>query len=58
MKYIIVFIIVWGLMFWIGNSRLDDGYDFIPAQYNWKGAFISLLLTALIFGIIYLITKM
>ena len=53
MKCIILFIIVWALLFLIGGSRLDDGYDFIPAQYNWKGALISFVLTALMFGMLY-----
>ena len=54
MKYIITFIVAWGLMFWLGNSRLDNGYDFIPAQYNLKGVLKSFILTALTFGFVLL----
>lgn len=57
MKYIILFIIAWALMFWLGNSRVDNGYDFIPAKYNWKGALVSFVLTALMFGMFFLIIK-
>ena len=54
MKYVIIFIITWGLMFWLGNSRLDNGYDFIPTQYNLKGVLTSFILTMLTFGFVFL----
>lgn len=55
---IFAFVICWGLIFWLGCSRLDNGYDYIPAQYNLKGALISLAATIAVFGIDFLIAFM
>lgn len=57
MKYIILFIVTWAIIFFVGNSRVDNGYDYIPSKYNWKTALISLITTAIVFGLAFIIKK-
>lgn len=54
MKMFILFIVSWGLIFWLGMSGMDNFYAEIPSRHNWKGALDSLALTAIMFAFVIL----
>ena len=50
---VIAFLVIWFLLFWVGGSRLDNGYDYIPAKRSWRWALFTFVCDILGFAFAY-----